>query len=167
MKTRTLARRSRDYDAMFNHVVQLIDGARSASARAVNAIMTATYWLIGRRIVEFEQRGKVRAEYGAELLKQLAADLSTRYGRGFSERNLEQMRLFYLGWPISQTPSAKSQTEARLLVSPAKSQTLSAELAKPATRFLLPWSAYVRLLSVKSEQARRFYETEALRGGWS
>ena len=166
-KTRALALRSRDYDAMLKRVVRLIDEARRVSARTVNALMTETYWLIGRHIVEFEQKGKVRAEYGAELIKQLAGDLSTRYGRGFSERNLEQMRLFYLGWPISQTPSAKSQTEARLLVSPAKSQTLSAELAKPATRFLLPWSAYVRLLSVKSEQARKFYETEALRGGWS
>src|SRR5438094_9063543 len=113
-----------DYDAMLNRVVQLIDGARRASARAVNAVMTATYWLIGRRIVEFEQRGKVRAEYGAELLKQLAADLSTRYGRGFSERNLEQMRLFYLGWPISQTPSAKSETDTRLVIASAKSQML-------------------------------------------
>jgi predicted nuclease of restriction endonuclease-like (RecB) superfamily len=109
--------------------------------------MTGTYWLIGRHIIEFEQRGKIRAAYGAELLKQLAADLSDRYGRGFSERNLEQMRLFYLGWPKSQTPSA--------------------ELTKPGARFPLPWSAYVRLLSLKDEQARKFYEAEALRGGRS
>lgn len=156
--SRILTVRSRDYDTMLDSVVRLIDQARRASARSVNAIMTGTYWLIGHHIVEFEQRGKIRAAYGAELLKQLAADLSKRYGRGFSERNLEQMRLFYLGWPKSQTLSAKSA---------AKSQTPSAELIKPGTRFPLPWSAYVRLLSVKNEQARKFYEAEALRGGWS
>ena len=90
-KTHTLALRSRDYDAMLDRVVRLIDEARRSSARAVNTLMTGTYWLIGRHIVEFEQRGKIRAAYGAELLKQLAADLSKRYGRGFSERNLEQI----------------------------------------------------------------------------
>jgi len=156
--SRILTVRSRDYDTMLDRVVGLIDEARRASARSVNSIMTGTYWRIGRHIVEFEQRGKVRAAYGAELLKQLAADLSKRYGRGFSERNLEQMRLFYLGWPISQTLSAKFA---------AKSQTPSAELIKPGARFPLPWSAYVRLLSVKNEQAQKFYEVEALRGGWS
>ena len=145
--SRILTVRSRDYDTMLDRVVRLIDQARRASARSVNAIMTGTYWLIGHHIVEFEQRGKIRAAYGAELLKQLAADLSKRYGRGFSERNLEQMRLFYLGWPKSQTLSAKSA---------AKSQTPSAELIKPGTRFPLPWSAYVRLLTVKSDHVRQF-----------
>ncbi|MBI4354328.1 MAG: hypothetical protein HY595_03745, partial [Candidatus Omnitrophica bacterium] len=114
----------------------------------VNAIITATYWEIGRRIVEYEQSGKKRAEYGEALLKRLSSDLTSKFGRGFSERNLEQMRLFYLGWPISQTVSAKSQ--------PA-----------PAPRFPLSWSHYVRLLSVEDPQARAFYEREALRGGWS
>lgn len=166
-KTRTLVLRSRDYGTMLNRVVSLIDEARRASARSVNAIMTGTYWLIGRHIIEFEQRGKIRAAYGEELIKQLADDLSERYGRGFSKRNLAQMRLFYLGWPILQTPSAKSPTGSRALISPAKAQTLSAELTGPVSSFPLPWSAYVRLLSAKNEQARKFYETEALRGGWS
>lgn len=167
-KARILAGPSRDCDTMLNRVVQLINEARHASARTVNALMTATYWLIGRHIVEFEQRGKMRAEYGAELLKQLATDLSTLCGRGFSERNLEQMRLFYIGWPISQTLSAKSKTGGGLAISPVKSQMPSAELMKLAVpKFPLPWSAYVRLLSVASEQARKFYEAEALRDGWS
>jgi len=166
-KTRTLVLRSRDYGTMLNRVVSLIEEARCASARTVNALMTATYWLIGRHIVEFEQHGKARAEYGAQLIKQLAADLSDRYGRGFSKRNLAQMRLFYLGWPILQTPSAKCATGGRSLICPPKAQTLSAELIEPASRFPLPWSAYVRLLSLQNEQARKFYEAEALRGGWS
>src|SRR5438045_8778741 len=152
---------------MLNRVVSLIEEARCASARTVNALMTATYWLIGRHIVEFEQHGKARAEYGAQLIKQLAADLSGRYGRGFSKRNLAQMRLFYLGWPILQTLSAKCATRGRSLICPPKAQTLSAELIEPASRFPIPWSAYVRLLSLQNEQARKFYEAEALRGGWS
>lgn len=160
------------YADIVGGIVDLLDAARRASARSVNSIMTATYWEIGRRIVECEQAGERRAEYGAEVLKRLSADLSERFGRGFSRRNLEQMRLFFLGWPepgvpeveIAQTPSAKS------VFAPAKAQTPSA-LSTPdhrfAPRFPLPWSHYVRLLSVKKDNARKFYEAEAIRGGWS
>jgi len=124
--------------------------------------MTAAYWLIGRRIVQFEQKGERRAEYGEDLIERLAADLSARYGRGFSARNIWQMKAFYLAWPNPQTASA--QSEAHRIP-----QTVSAEssLSTMARYFPLPWSAYVRLLSAKNEKARRFYETEALRGGWS
>ena len=124
--------------------------------------MTAAYWLIGRRVVEFEQSGKKRAEYGEKLIERLACDLSDRYGKGFSVRNVWQMKAFYLAWPILQISSAESK-------GPKTLQTVSAEssLAGIASRFPLPWSAYVRLLSVKNENARTFYEAEALRGGWS
>jgi len=103
--------------------------------------MTAAYWLIGQRIVEFEQGGQTRAGYGEELIERLAADLSARYGRGFSIRNVWQMRAFYLAWPNLQTPSAQSKDRQIL-------QTLSAEssLSRLATCFPLSWSAYVRLL---------------------
>ena len=63
-----------------------------------NSIIAAIYWEIGRRIVEYEQGGKERAEYGEALLRRLAEDLSGRFGRGFSRSNLQQMRIFYLGW---------------------------------------------------------------------
>ena len=72
-------------------MVDLLEAARSASARAVNAVMTATYWEIGRLIVEVEQRGDSRAEYGEEVIKRLGQDLTNRFGRGFSWRNLYQM----------------------------------------------------------------------------
>src|SRR5581483_5580168 len=75
--------------------------------RAVNSILTATYWEIGRRIVEFEQGGKARAEYGEELLRRVAQDLTARHGRGFSRQGLQKMRAFYLGWEICPTPSGK------------------------------------------------------------
>ena len=134
------------YDDLFVGIADAIEEARRTAVRAVNGVMTATYWFIGMRIVEHEQQGAVRAAYGRKLLACLAQDLSHRFGRGFSERNLEQMRAFYLAWevpqadPISQTGSAK---------------------------FPLPWSHYARLLAVKQPAARAFYEAEALRGGWT
>jgi len=164
------------YGQVLRSMVSLLDEARRTSARAVNVVMTATYWEMGRRIVELDQSGASRAAYGKELLARLAQDLGTRYGRGFSHRNLNLMRSFYLGWNISQTVSAKS------LAAPSGniSQTLSAKsqsryeasdsmasLEVLSRVFKLPWSHYVRLLTVDDEHARRFYETEALRGGWS
>src|SRR5882724_6163907 len=97
------------YAAILTELVGLLESARRTSARAVNAVMTATYWQIGRRIVEHEQAGADRAEYGALLLPRLSADLTKRFGRGFSEENLRLMRLFYLSDPrrISQTTSGK------------------------------------------------------------
>jgi predicted nuclease of restriction endonuclease-like (RecB) superfamily len=158
-----------DYDSVLTEVVRLLEDSRRASARAVNAVMTATYWEVGRRIVEGEQSGGKRAGYGKELLKRLSSDLTARFGRGFSQRNLEQMRLFYLGWRISQTLSAKSHPAETILDGDESSSGSSLELSRPAParRFPLPWSHYVRLMTVKSEQARGFYEAEALRGGWS
>ena len=99
------------YDGIRSDIVTLLESARRIAARSVNALMTASYWEIGRRIVEFEQDGQERAAYGEALLLRLAEDLSARFGSGFSRRNLQQMRLFYLAWPpeqIWQTPSAKS-----------------------------------------------------------
>ena len=106
--TRAIEHKVADYENVLSSVVELLDAARRASARAVNSLMTATYWEMGRRIVESEQRGAKRADYGKELIVRLSADLTRRFGRGFSERNLEQMRLMYLTWRIPQTASAKS-----------------------------------------------------------
>jgi predicted nuclease of restriction endonuclease-like (RecB) superfamily len=134
-------------------IVELLNAARSASVRSVNALMTAAYWEVGRRIVEFEQKGKKRARYGEALIQQLAHDLTQRFGRGFGVVNLSQMKNFYLAWApqqIFQTPSEKSPV-----------------LPELAAKFALPWSAYVRLISVKNQEARAFYESEALRSGWS
>jgi DUF1016 N-terminal domain len=152
-------------------VADVVEAARRAAARSVNAVMTATYWFVGRRIVEHEQQGAARAAYGERLLKRLARDLSERFGRGFSERNLEQMRAFYLGWPISQIASAKSPSSGSRRAKRI-SQTASAkfiEISADAihSRFRLPWSHYARLLAVRSVDARAFYESEALRGGWT
>jgi uncharacterized protein DUF1016 len=82
------------YDTLLVDISHVIEEARHTVARSVNAVMTTTYWLVGRRIVEQEQQGVARAAYGEQLLKRLSRDLSKRFGRGFSERNLEQMRGF-------------------------------------------------------------------------
>jgi predicted nuclease of restriction endonuclease-like (RecB) superfamily len=155
-----------DYGGIRSDIVALLEAARHAAARSVNALMTASYWEIGRRIVEFEQGGRDRAAYGEDLIKRLGADLTRQFGRGFGWRNLAQMRSFYLAWPaeqILQTLSAKSSGLQILQTASGESPDLPAL----AQAFPLPWSAYVRLLSVKSEAARAFYETEALRCGWS
>ena len=179
------------YQSLVGGITGVIDATRRNAVRSVNAAMTAAYWLIGRHIVEFEQGGRERGEYGRNVVERLGEDLSARYGRGFSGRNLWQMRAFYAAWPVLQPEPADSAAARKLQTLSAESpsqppkgklQTASGELASPATnspdvsgeslrhlaaRFPLPWSAYVRLLSVKSPNARTFYEAEALRGGWS
>jgi predicted nuclease of restriction endonuclease-like (RecB) superfamily len=194
VKTRESKRReltTPDYDVLMGGIAEVLEQSRRTAARTVNSILTATYWEIGRRIVEFEQGGEARAEYGETLLKRLGGDLSSRFGRGFSERNLLKMRTFYLDWEISPTPSAK--LEARAIwaslssnsevqpIPPTVSaesapkilQTVSAEfhgafdMRQLTDAFPLSWSHYVRLMSVEKPHARAFYESEAIRGGWS
>lgn len=111
----------------------MVEASYYEATRHVNALMTASYWEIGRRIVECEQTGKARAIYGEELLKRLSADLSSRFGRGFSKRNLEQMRLFYQNWPIAQTVSALLPAAA-LGVTRRKSSCWSNSLCKQRFR---------------------------------
>lgn len=156
------------YAGIHSDIVKLLDTTRHAVARSVNALMTASYWEIGRRIVEAEQQGERRAGYGEQLIARLSDDLTARFGRGFSADNLENMRRFFLVYPrsvISETLSRKSERG----FSAEKSETVSRNFAldELAQVFTLPWSAYVRLLSVKDDHARQFYETEALQGGWS
>jgi predicted nuclease of restriction endonuclease-like (RecB) superfamily len=160
------------YGTLVAGISDLLRQARQASARAVNGILTATYWEVGRRLVEFEQAGKARAEYGESLLQRLSQDLTAKLGRGFSKSNLFLMRAFYLGWQIFQTPSGKFEALAKRAAENVASESPTAPPALPdalalAAAFPLPWSHYVRLLSLRNLHARAFYEAEALRGGWS
>jgi predicted nuclease of restriction endonuclease-like (RecB) superfamily len=154
------------YDNIRTGIVELLKAARSAAARNVNSIMTAAYWEIGRRIVTVEQGGEHRAEYGEQLIEQLSGDLTRQFGRGFGRANLRQMRAFYRAWPepqIRQTLSGEFASASDFNAIDGVSSITSIL----AGRFALPWSAYVRLLSVKRPEARSFYEAEALRLGWS
>src|ERR1017187_6980846 len=99
---------ARDYSGLVGGIGELLEAARRVSARTVNAFMTATYWEIGRRIVEFEQGGEKRAEYGEALLERLSKDLTLRYGRGFARPNLIRFRQFYLAFPAASIRSTLS-----------------------------------------------------------
>ena len=126
----------------YRHLLQQIsDTYTQGQVRAVQAVSThliKTYWQVGRHIVEFEQAGQVRAEYGKALIQTLAADLGLRHGKGFSRSNLVYMRLLYLRYPISQKPSHQ-----------------------------LSWSHYVELLKLDDELERGFYERQAIAERWS
>jgi len=125
---------------IYQEIHDLLYKARQNIISNVNSTMTKTYFLIGKRIIEEEQDGNKRAEYGKKLIKTLSEKLTKEFGRGFSQRNLEQMRTFYLRYSISQTVSAE---------------------------FKLSWSHYLILMRMEDIDARKFYEIEAIENNWS
>ncbi len=169
----------REYVEVFTDVAGVLEASRGLAARAVNSVMTSTYWLVGRRIVEGEQLGQGRADYGSQLIARLAEDLTHRFGRGFGRSNLALMRAFFLEHrEIFQTLSGKSDRRGKVqtpsaqfggggIVQTPSGQSAAESLAVIARAFPLPWSHYSRLLAVKNRLARSFYEAEALRGGWT
>ena len=149
----------------------LIHSARHAVATKVNILQVRTNFEIGRRIVEQEQKGAERAEYGKELLKDLSVKLSAEFGNGFSPTNLRLIRQFFLDYrdrigqtptdlfpitPICQTVSDKFKTIV---------QAPYGNSGKPP--FTLSWSHYVLLLTIKNPEERNFYEIEAFQSDWS
>ena len=101
---------TRTYNGLVDRIGEILALARDNVIRQINQTQVLAYWEIGREIVEFEQKGKARAEYGKELIVKLSEDMTEKFGRGFSERNLEQMRKFYLTYSQkSQTLSDESQ----------------------------------------------------------
>ena len=127
-------------------IEQLISEARKHVVSAINTTMVYTYYEIGRTIVEDEQQGERRAEYGKALLKALAKRLTRKFGKGFSAQNLANMRQFYLIYSQSQI-----------------FQTVS----RKSPEFSLSWSHYVRLMRMENPDERRFYEIEAIQNNWS
>lgn len=129
-------------NSLYNKISSILEESRKFVATTVNTAMVQTYFEIGRLIVEEEQHGNVRAEYGKETLKNLSIKLTANYGKGFSQRNLEQMRQFYLVYStqIPQTPSAK---------------------------FSLSYSHYLFLMRIENPGERKFYEIESSQNNWS
>ena len=123
---------------LMHQLRELIQAARRQALRAVDAIQVRTCWEIGRHIVEFEQQGQDRAEYGSRLIPKLAKTLTDDFGRGFDERNLRHMRNFYQCFAIWN-----------------------------AVRTELSWTHYRALLRVESETARQWYMNEAAEQNWS
>ena len=119
--------------------------ARKQAYQSVNLAMVQAYWLIGKRIIEEDQQGETRAVYGRALIANLSVQLTKDLGQGFSQRNLEQMRAFYLEFSIPQT--------------------VSAELKMP--EFNLSWSHYLMLMGIKDLSERKFYEIESVGNNWS
>lgn len=161
----------RSNEEFFDAIRDLIVTARSVVARNINTVQVFTSFEIGRRIVEEEQKGETRAKYGKKILSDLAARLTREFGKGFSERNLRNMRTFFLTYqdralPIWQKPSAKSISDKKEDLSAffLKWQKSSATLEIP---FKLSWSHYVFLCTIEEEEERNFYEIEALSGNWT
>jgi predicted nuclease of restriction endonuclease-like (RecB) superfamily len=126
-------------NTLFKDIKTLLHNARTQVVKTVNTAMVNTYFEIGRLIIEHEQKGKVKAGYGEEILAQLSNQLTLEFGKGFSETNLKQMRTFYIAYGKGQTPSAK---------------------------FTLSWSHYVFLMRLDKRE-RTFYEIEATQNHWS
>lgn len=157
-----LKHKHKDSGDIFEDIRHLITTARSMVARNVNILQVLTNFEIGRRIVEEEQKGSVRAKYGTQIITELSKRLTTEFGRGFSRSNLEYMRKFYQMYQsrvsgISQTASGKSEPYQNL-------QAINEKGGKP---FLLSWSQYVFLIGIKDTDARRFYEIEAAENNWT
>ena len=127
-----------NYGNLVDRISDTYTQGRNNATIAVNQYLVETYWKIGQYVVEFEQDGKERADYGKALIDNLARDLSIRLGRGFSRSNLIYMRLFYMEFPISEKPS-----------------------------HLLSWSHYVELLKISDKLERSFYLQQTIHESWS
>ncbi|MDO9576664.1 MAG: PDDEXK nuclease domain-containing protein [Candidatus Cloacimonadales bacterium] len=159
---------------IFHEVKELIITARSQVIRSINSTMVCTYFEIGRIIVEHLQGGEKRAEYGEQILEDLSEKLIKEFGRGFSVRNLEQMKFFYLTYSIPQTMSAELEKKKSSMLSRElqKQQTVSGEFEVGKTQtssaeFILSWSHYVFLMRIENFEERKFYEIEAHTNNWS
>lgn len=130
---------------IINDISHILRQAQANAYRSINQAMVQAYWLVGKRIVEEEQQGEAKAAYGKRVIKSLSAALQAEFGKGFSERNIENMRAFYLQYPIPQTVSAELQTPD----------------------FQLSWSHYQMLLRVENKEERAFYAIEAAQNNWS
>lgn len=177
-------------DALFARVVDIIEGARGHISRSVNTAMVHAYWLIGREIVEVEQHGDKRADYGARLVEGLAKRLVGRVGKGFSVPNLRKMRQFYLTYPEgsalsgalaepnpaqkrSPQPNGSRASKIRSAL-PSESREPKRGLEPPDNRGVvapfppwLGWAHYLVLIRIANPASRSFYEIEAARESWS
>lgn len=173
MKKKPVTSTTHELAPLITELRGLIHSARHAVATTVNTLQVLTNFEIGRRIVEHEQKGEKRAEYGAELLKELSARLTEEFEKGFSERNLRSFRAFYLTYQdrsatIWQKPSAKLPLTEKS--QPPTDQLPTIEIwQKPSANspFTLSWSHYVLLLTIKNSEERSFYEIESTQAGWS
>jgi predicted nuclease of restriction endonuclease-like (RecB) superfamily len=146
------------YTELIENIGSAIYKARQNAINAVNKELVNANWEIGRYIVEYEQHGKEKADYGSALLSNLSKDLKSSYGKGFSKSNIYLCRQFYLKYPKFQTPSGIFQASG-------KSKKISSDNNKVS--HILSWSHYCELLSISDDMSRNFYEQEAIKENWS
>ncbi len=165
---RSIVKNKPKENPFYDEIVGLLQSARSQVVRTVNRTMVVSYFEIGRLILEEEQGGEDRAVYGKQLIKGLSRRLSGEFGKGFSVRNIEQMRQFYVVYSIRQTLSDEFKKEIQI------PQTVSAvfkkEIQIPRTlsaEFNLSWSHYLKLMRIDNKNERQFYEIEAFKNNWS
>ncbi len=154
-----------DIEELAKEIEIIVEQSRKKVVTQINSIMVRTYYEIGKIIVDSEQHGKVRAEYGKAVLKNLSDKLGVRFGRGFSVDNLENMRRFYLEYGPE-----KSETVSRISgrdISETASRISDKKALNSAPDFKLSWSHYVFLMRIDNIDERNFYETEAVKENWS
>ena len=157
---------------LFQQVAALLQNARQQVLRTVNSTMTFTYFEIGRMIVEEEQNGKERAEYGKQILKGLSEQLTNEFGKGFSVENLDRMRKFYREYSISSSLMRILEiANSSPLMTNSESVNLE-EIYATKTQslisfFKLTWTHYIFLMRIDDEKERRFYEIESEKYNWS
>jgi len=154
---------------LFQKVADLIEASRKRVATAVNTAMVYTYYEIGRYIVEDEQNGASRAEYGKAVLRNLSQALTDKYGSGWSYPNLKNIKLFYLIYSKRLNSVYPIERNADLdIISPAeKAKQCLPNSTTKRPQFILSWSHYLILMRIENPQARSFYEIECARQQWS
>lgn len=155
-------------EQLLKNISALLENARNKVVVAVNQTIVLTYFEIGRMIVEDEQKGESRAEYGKEQLKFLSKNLTEKFGKGFSETNLKQMRQFFLSYSICQTLSDESEisnSETQSLKHQNKEDQFENQVLP--YNFNLSWSHYLKLMRIKDPNERSFYEIESYKNNWS
>ncbi len=162
------------YGGLVSAIGSLLLDAKTKVVKTVNQTMIHAYWHIGRYIVEYEQSGKERAEYGTELLKKLSIDLTKSFGKGYSYRSLRKFKQFFITFSKWPTLSANSEDSIWPTLSAkskgTKMQTASAQSdlsREQSVMEKLSWSHFVRLLSIKNEDERDFYLIETAENNWS
>ena len=151
---------------LFDRIVSILEQARANVVRSVNSNMTLAYWYIGQEIVHELQGGEERAEYGKRILEDLSERLTKKYGEGFSITSLKYFRTFYITY-ADRNPEISRPTGVQLSTD-QKGRPMGDQLenAQKAFHPNLSWSHYRAIMRVENENARDFYETEALRCGW-
>lgn len=151
---------------LFIKVAELIDLARKKVATAVNLTMVHTYYEIGKSIIETEQQGNQRAQYGKTVLKDLSKQLIQKFGKGFSEQNLRNMRQFFLVFSESSQP-IRQRPSGELQINNIQSDKTWENTVPKSPDFTLSWSHYIVLMRIENPAERNFYEIEAMQQNWS